>query len=93
MTIRKTLQNINKIQAESNHHMFEMGNGAIRVAENIKQVTKFTSVSNQHMFEMANAVDKTNKTVKASHVALHRAPKTFFVIHTSVDGLVLKEEE
>ena len=38
-------------------------------------------------------VDKTNKTVKASHVALHPAPKTFFVIHTSVDGLVLKEEE
>ena len=38
-------------------------------------------------------VDKTNKTVNASHVALHRAPKTFFVIHTSVDGLVLKEEE
>ena len=38
-------------------------------------------------------VDKTNKTVKASHAALHRAPKTFFVIHTSIDGLVLKEKE
>tara|TARA_Y100000296_G_C5122262_1_gene231047 strand:- start:734 stop:970 length:237 start_codon:yes stop_codon:yes gene_type:complete len=38
-------------------------------------------------------VDKTNKTVEASHVALQRMSKTFFVIHTSVDGLVLKEKE
>ena len=56
---RKTLQNLNKIQLESNHHMFEMSNGAIKVAETMKEVTKFTSLSNHHMFEMANSVEKS----------------------------------
>ena len=56
---RKTLQNLNKVQLESNHHMFEMSNGAIQVAENMKEVTKFTSMSNHHMFEMANSVEKS----------------------------------
>jgi len=56
---RKTLQNLNKVQLESNHHMFEMSNGAIKVAESMKEVTKFTSMSNHHMFEMANSVEKS----------------------------------
>ena len=56
---RKTLQNLNKVQLESNHHMFEMSNGAIQVAESMKEVTKFTSMSNHHMFEMANSVEKS----------------------------------
>ena len=56
---RKTLQNLNKVQLESNHHMFEMSNGAIKVAESMKEVTKFTSLSNHHMFEMANSVEKS----------------------------------
>ena len=82
---RKTLQNINKIQLESNHHMFEMGNGAIRVAENIKQVTKFTSVSNHHMFEMANAVDKTNKTFREmNETVLKNLEKKFENVSTTI---------
>ena len=82
---RKTLQNINKIQLESNHHMFEMGNGAIRVAENIKQVTKFTSVSNHHMFEMANAVDKTNKTFREmNETVLKNLEKKFTNVSTTI---------
>jgi len=82
---RKTLQNINKIQAESNHHMFEMGNGAIRVAENIKQVTKFTSVSNQHMFEMANAVKKTEETFREmNETALKNLEKKFTNVSTTI---------
>ena len=82
---RKTLQNINKIQLESNHHMFEMGNGAIRVAENIKQVTKFTSVSNHHMFEMANAVDKTNKTFREmNETILKNLEKKFENVSTTI---------
>ena len=56
---RQTLQNLNKVQLESNHHMFEMSNGAIQVAESMKEVTKFTSMSNHHMFEMANSVEKS----------------------------------
>ncbi len=39
--------------------MFEMSNGAIKVAESMKEVTKFTSMSNHHMFEMANSVEKS----------------------------------
>jgi len=82
---RKTLQNINKIQLESNHHMFEMGNGAIKVAENIKQVTKFTSVSNHHMFEMANAVDKTNKTFREmNETILKNLEKKFENVSTTI---------
>ena len=82
---RKTLQNINKIQLESNHHMFEMGNGAIKVAENIKQVTKFTSVSNHHMFEMANAVDKTNKTFREmNETVLKNLEKKFENVSTTI---------
>jgi len=82
---RKTLQNINKIQAESNHHMFEMGNGAIRVAENIKQVTKFTSVSNHHMFEMANAVKKTEETFREmNETALKNLEKKFTNVSTTI---------
>jgi len=82
---RKTLQNINKIQAESNHHMFEMGNGAIRVAENIKQVTKFTSVSNHHMFEMANAVKKTEETFREmNETVLKNLEKKFENVSTTI---------
>ena len=82
---RKILQNINKIQAESNHHMFEMGNGAIRVAENIKQVTKFTSVSNHHMFEMANAVKKTEETFREmNETVLKNLEKKFENVSTTI---------
>ena len=56
---RKTLKNLNKVQSESNHHLFEMSNGAIEVAKNMETVTKFTSMSNHHLFEMANNVEKT----------------------------------
>ena len=56
---RKTLKNLNKVQLESNHHLFEMSNGAIEVAKNMETVTKFTSMSNHHLFEMANNVEKT----------------------------------
>ncbi len=82
---RKTLQNLNKVQLESNHHMFEMSNGAIKVAESIKQVTKFTSVSNHHMFEMANAVDKTNKTFREmNETVLKNLEKKFTNVSTTI---------
>jgi len=58
---RETLASINKAQIESNHHMFEMSNGAKILSKDMEEVTKFTSMSNHHLFEMANNVER-NKT-------------------------------
>jgi len=86
---KKTLASINKAQIQSNHHMFEMSNGAIEVAKNMETVTKFTSTSNHHLFEMANTVKKTQETFKEMNEnALVNMQEKFTNIGTTIkEGL------